>query len=304
MSTSTMKRQNSPRNARSNGSAATSGTVTLATIEKTLGLTVAEARQIAAACQKAQVKLGTAFMMRFHSQHQAALQLIREGKIGKPVYARAQLSCWYPPLAGAWRQDPKLGGGGSLIDMGGHCLDLLELLLGSAVSVSCMAQSAIHNYASEDSAVVLARFECGALATVDTFFCIPDNASKNRLEIYGSRGSILAQGTLGQAEAGEMMAYLETEGQAYDAKQARPTGGGSVIAPPPVNMYRAEVEAFSRALLRSEDTSPWAEAGLRSQVVLSACYESARNGKTVALKPIDPETAAKSAHFSKPDIST
>ena len=29
-----------------------------------------------------------------------------------PVYARAQLSCWYPPIPGAWRQSPATGGGG------------------------------------------------------------------------------------------------------------------------------------------------------------------------------------------------
>ena len=34
--------------------------------------------------------------------------MIQEGKLGKPVYARAQLSCWYPPSPKAWRQDPAL----------------------------------------------------------------------------------------------------------------------------------------------------------------------------------------------------
>ena len=95
--------------------------------EKPLGLTVAEAGAMMSACAQAGVRLGTAFMMRFHAQHQAALRLIRDGQLGQPVFARAQLSCWYPPLPGAWRQDPATGGGGSLMDMGGHCLDLLAL---------------------------------------------------------------------------------------------------------------------------------------------------------------------------------
>jgi predicted dehydrogenase len=251
--------------------------------EKPLGLSVAEAERILGTCEKARVKLGTAFMMRYQSQHQAAQRLIQEGKLGKPVYARAQLSCWYPPVPGAWRQDPKLGGGGSLIDMGGHCLDLLEMFFGPANAVTCMVQRSVHPYPSEDSAVALVRFENGALATVDTFFCIPDNSSKNRFEIYGSLGSILAQGTIGQGEAGEMTAFLEAKDLAYDAQQSRALAGGIVIAPPPVNMYRAEIEAFSRALLQGEDTSPSAHAGLRSQILLAACYESARTGKEVLL---------------------
>ena len=57
--------------------------------EKPLGMTVREAEKMIAACDKAGVKFGTAFMMRFVAQHQAALKLIREGRLGRPVYARA-----------------------------------------------------------------------------------------------------------------------------------------------------------------------------------------------------------------------
>src|SRR5207248_1142335 len=65
--------------------------------EKPLGRTVAEAEEMLDACKQAGVQFGTAFMMRFQTQHQAAAKMIQEGKLGKPVYARAQLSCWYPP---------------------------------------------------------------------------------------------------------------------------------------------------------------------------------------------------------------
>ena len=51
--------------------------------------------------------------------------------------------------------------------------------------------------------------------------------------------------------------------------------------PPPVNMYRAEIEAFSQAIIEGRDTQESAQAGLRSQIVLSACYESARLRKSV-----------------------
>jgi predicted dehydrogenase len=222
-------------------------------------------------------------MMRFQSQHVALRDLIRAGRLGTPVYARAQLSCWYPPIAGAWRQDPQRGGGGSLMDLGGHCLDLLDMLFGEVAAVSCLVQSSVHPYPSEDSAVLMARFRSGVLATVDTFFCIPDSGSKNRLEVYGSKGSVLAHETISQGEAGEMIAFLEPDPASYDAQQARSAGAGTVIAPPAVNSYRAEIEAFSQALLDGRDTRESAEAGLRSQIVLAACYESARTGQTVRL---------------------
>lgn len=251
--------------------------------EKPLGLNVAEAKRMVAVCRNANVNLGTAFMMRYHSQHQAAFRLIQTGKLGRPVYARAQLSCWYPPLRGAWRQDPRLGGGGAVMDLAGHCLDLLEMFFGPVAAVSCMTGHTIHRYATEDSGAVLARFQNGALATVDTFFCIRDRSSKNRLEIYGSRGSILAQDTIGQGDRGEMVAFLEPAGKGYDAGQSRRPKGGIVLAPKPVNTYRAEIEEFSQALLDGRDTQESALLGLRSQILLEACYQSAKSGRVVGV---------------------
>lgn len=231
--------------------------------EKPLGRTVAEAEAMLAGCEKAGVQLGTAFMMRFQTQNQEAAKLIQAGKIGKPVYARAQLSCWYPPDPKAFRQNPALGGGGSLIDMGNHCIDLLEFCFGPVKTVSCFTNSTVHSYASEDSAVVLLKFANGAMGTVDVFFCIQDSSSKNALELYGSSGSILATGTIGQGSEGEM------------------TFQGKKIAPKPQNTYRAEIEAFSATLLDGTPNPIPAELGLRSQKIIAACYESAKTGRAV-----------------------
>jgi predicted dehydrogenase len=249
--------------------------------EKPLGMSIDEAKKMIKVCNQNGVLLGTALMMRFQSQHQAALKLIREGMLGKPVFGRAQLSCWYPPIEGAWRQDPKTGGGGSLMDMGSHCIDLLEMFFGKVKSVSCFINNNIHSYKSEDSAIVSLLFENGALAAVDTFFCIPDNSSKNVLELYGSKGSILAKGTIGQGASGEMKAYLEGDDSAYNAQQIRNTGEGQPIDPKPVNTYLAEIEEFSCAVLEKREPVNNATLGLRSQIILSACYKSAKTGKVI-----------------------
>ena len=249
--------------------------------EKPLGMSIEEAENMIKVCKEEGVTLGTGFMMRFMAQHQAALKLIQDGELGKCVYGRAQLSCWYPPMEGAWRQSPETGGGGSLMDMGSHCIDLLEMFFGKLKSVSCFINNNVHSYESEDSAVVALSFENGAMATVDTYFCIPDNSSKNILELYGSNGSILAKGTIGQGDAGEMIAYLEEENAAYNAEQARNTGEGMIINPKPVNTYLAEIEEFSSAILEKREPKNNLEISLQSQKVLAACYESAKTGKVV-----------------------
>lgn len=249
--------------------------------EKPLGMTVAEAEEMIEVCKQIGVKLGCAFMMRFVAQHQYALRLIKEGKLGTPTYARAQLSCWYPPIEGAWRQNPATGGGGALIDMGGHCIDLLEMFFGKVVRVSCFINNTVHDYQSEDSAAAMLFFENGALGSIDTFFCIPDNSSKNVLELYGSKGSIIAKGTIGQGSAGEMVAFLEQDGKDYDARQARTEAQRIVITPEPVNTYQAEIEEFSQAIIDDREPLISGELGLRSQKILTACYESARSGKVI-----------------------
>lgn len=248
--------------------------------EKPLGMNVREAEKMIRICKDEGVLLGTGLMMRFLSQHQAALKIIQDGKLGYPVYGRAQLSCWYPPMEGAWRQQPSLGGGGSLMDMGSHCIDLLEMFFGNVKKVSCFINNTIHSYKSEDSATVSLFFENGTLATVDTFFCIPDNSSKNVLELYGSKGSILAKGTIGQGSAGEMTAYIEDDSSGYNAQQVRAAGDGQIIDPEPVNTYLAEIEEFSRAILEKREPANNATLGLKSQIILAACYKSAKTGKT------------------------
>ncbi|MBL8993605.1 MAG: Gfo/Idh/MocA family oxidoreductase [Spirochaetia bacterium] len=247
--------------------------------EKPLGMSVKETEKMISVCQKAGVTFGTAFLMRFSAQHLEAARLVGEGKLGKPVYGRAQLSCWYPPMQGAWRQNPKIGGGGSLIDMGGHCIDLLEMFFGPVKRVACFTGNTVHDYQTEDSAVVMISFASGATATVDTFFCIPDQSSKNRLELYGSKGSILAEGTIGQSPAGDMHAFFEAGSGVYDATQSRGDDKGVLIQPTPKNTYRAEIEEFSQAILEKREPSCSAEIGLTSQKILAACYRSAKTGK-------------------------
>jgi len=251
--------------------------------EKPLGLNVAEAERMLCSSQANKVKLGVGFMMRFHAYHQEALRLLKEGRIGVPVLGRAQLSCWHPRIEGAWRQDPSRGGGGSLMDMGSHCIDLLEMFFGRAQRLSCFVGNLVHRYRSEDTAIVILEFENGAKGIVDNLFNVPDESSRNRLELYGSQGSILAEGTIGQGEAGEMVTYIQGSAKRYEAEQRRAGIEGLHIAPKPVNMYRAEVEAFSKAVMEDKEAPVGGEAGLWSQKVIEACYKSAETGQVISL---------------------
>jgi len=253
--------------------------------EKPMALTVKDCEKMIKTAEKYKKKLAIGYFMRFHAYHQSFKEMVKNGDLGKIVLARGQLSCWYPRIEGAWRQSPKLGGGGSLIDMGNHCLDTLEYILDSRVKeLSCFTGSLVQDYPVEDSALLSVKFANGALGVVDTFFSIPDNSSRNRLEIYGSRGSILAEGTIGQMPTGKATAYLEKETRGYAAEQKREESTAEEITPGLVNGYQREIEVFAEAIEKDSKPPISGEDGLWSQKVVLAAYKSAKTGKRITVK--------------------
>jgi len=253
--------------------------------EKPLAMNLAEGRRMINACKKAKVKLGVGYMMRFHPHHVALKEMVEAGKLGKLVMGRAELTCWYPRIKGAWRQDPKLGGGGAFIDMASHCMDVLEMFFGKIERVTAFTNTLVQKYPVEDTAIALLRFKSGALGMVDALFNIPDEAGTCMLEVYGTLGSVIATGTIGQLSTGDMTARLITSKRGYAAQQDR-TGEVKVekIKPKPRNIYQAEIEEFSRAILENTKLPVTGEDGLWNLKLCLAVYKSAKTGRAVSVK--------------------
>ena len=244
-------------------------------IEKPVGLTAAEAEEIAAYCESRGVKMGVGFMMRFHAYHQAMKAIVSSGKIGEVVSARAQLTCWYPEMENCWRQDMKLSGGGAMMDMGVHCVDLIRYITGlEVVEAAGICGNQVFKYSVEDAGGVIMRLSNGAVAYVDANFNIPDAAAKCKIEFYGTKGSIFAQGTISQVEGGEIEVLCTGDALGYDANQDR-----GEVAPLEVkvefgNMYTKEIEAFGKAVAGEAEVAITAADAIASQKVIEAAYES------------------------------
>ena len=253
-------------------------------IEKPVGLTAAEAEEIAAYCEAKGVKLGVGFMMRFHSYHQAMKEIVSSGKIGEVVSARAQLTCWYPEMENCWRQDMKLSGGGAMMDMGVHCVDLIRYITGLEVEEAAgICGNQVFKYSVEDAGGVIMRLSNGAVAYVDANFNIPDAAAKCKIEFYGTKGSIFAQGTISQVEGGEIEVLCTGDALGYDANQDR-----GEVAPLEVkvefgNMYTKEIEAFGRAVAGEAPVAITAADAIASQKVIEAAYASNKDKKYIKL---------------------
>jgi len=253
--------------------------------EKPLTLNLETARAAVGAVREAGLFLQEGYMMTFHGAHAAIRKLIEAGRLGKLVYMRAQLSCWYPPIPGAWRQDPQSGGGGSLIDMATHLYDLLEYFSGPVRRIAAVTGGLVQDYASEDAATTLLEFHGGAHATVDTFFCIPDEASRTRLEIYGSQGAILAEGTIGQSRSGKLEGIFGLGSAGYDADQDKDVVREFAEIPfDAVDPYAAECEYFADCILQGRPPQiNTAENALRILSLTAKAYESARTGRVLTV---------------------
>lgn len=253
-------------------------------VEKPIGLDLDEGRALIAACREAGVKLATGYMMRFHGAHLAIKTMIDSGQLGQIVFGRAQLTCWYPPIPGAWRQVRRLGGGGALMDMGTHCLDLLEWLIGRIDRLGCLTQTVTHDYEVEDTATVLLHFACGAQGIVDANFNVPDAAAQNVLEIRGTKGAVYADHTIGQDAGGTVRLYLPGAVGGYDAAQVREDGGvGETLSYERVNMYKAQAESFVTAIETGCEPCVGGEVGLRALELTLRAYEAAREGRLLSV---------------------
>ena len=242
-------------------------------LEKPMGLTVAESEEIAAFCKAQGVKLGVGLMMRFSAYHQKMKELIAAGALGDIVSMRAQLTCWYPEIPDNWRQDKTRSGGGALMDMGIHCIDLLQYISGTkAEAVNCFAQNLTFDYSAEDSAALLMKMDNGATAFVDANFNIPDNAAKCRMEFYGTKGSILAEGTISQVESGKIEFTTSDDTAGYNAQQNRDAEDAINVEVVTGNMYEKEISSFADAILNDTEPEITAEDGIFVQNVVEKAY--------------------------------
>jgi predicted dehydrogenase len=246
--------------------------------EKPIAISVQEVDEIENACRKAGVKFMLGFCMRNNVYHKKARELVQSGALGKMVMGRAQLTCWYPPIAGAWRQDAAISHGGSLIDMGTHCLDILEWIMDTKiVEVAGFQDQLVQKYATriEDSSTILVRFGNGAHGVIDNYFNLPDAAAQNSLELHGTKGSLIGQGTIGQDPTGKMFSILQPQETGYNANQVRNVEvQRQEYHFEGIGLYGQMIDLFSRCIVDNTEPPVTLEDSRHSVKVVDAIYKA------------------------------
>jgi len=244
-------------------------------VEKPIALTSVKAQEAVDYCEKKGVKLAAGFMMRFAAYHLEMKSLIGAGRLGDVVNASGQFTCWYPDMEGAWRQYKEQSGGGALMDMGVHLIDLLQYIMDSRiVQVAAMNETKTFGYDVDDSSAVLVRYANGAFGCINSNFNIPDEAAKWRIEFYGTKGRLIGDETIGQAEVGSVDALFVEDQKGYDAAQDKRLVEQTDINVELGNMYTKEIESFSRSVLEGTPLECPAEEAVYVQKVVEAAYLS------------------------------
>ena len=175
--------------------------------EKPMAIRLEDGVRMVEACRRAGVLYATAFDQRHHGAHRKLRTLIHEGALGTVTQARIHYACWTPRdwTANNWRIDPRQAGGGAMIDLAPHGIDLLEVLLEDEwASLTALMQRRVHDYAVDDGAVLMGQFKSGILGILQVAYNCPDNYPRRTLEVIGTRARALAYKTMGQTPGGTL----------------------------------------------------------------------------------------------------
>lgn len=179
--------------------------------EKPMAATIDAAEAIAATVA-GRTLYGTAFDQRHHPAHVAMADAVADGVIGRPVAVRIVYACWVDPCwspdGGAhdnWRADPARAGGGAVIDLALHGLDLAQRLLGEPLATLSIAlQRRIHDYAVDDGGMLTGRTAAGVLFQSHVAYNCAETLPRRRLEVLGEHGLLVATDTMGQTAGGTL----------------------------------------------------------------------------------------------------
>ena len=192
--------------------------------EKPMAASLADAEAMHAAVVSGPSLYATAFDQRHHPAHRMMRDLVADGDIGMPVAVRIVYACWVYPAWSAtgsqaenWRADPKAAGGGAVIDLALHGLDLTQMLLGEPLTrLSIDLQRRVHDYAVDDGGMLTARSQHGVLVSQHVAYNCPEALPRRRLEVIGESGMLVAIDTMGQSPGGSLTRLCGKTGQAAE----------------------------------------------------------------------------------------
>jgi len=157
---------------------------------KPLARNAAEALVILEAVEKAGVFAGYLEDLVYTPKTLKSLASVKNGALGKILWVRSRET--HPGPHSAWFWDKKIAGGGAIVDMGCHCIEIIRNFIGKdvkPVEVICTADTLVHPIKAEDSGIGLIRFENRALGQFEVSWTFRGGMDL-RDEVAGTEGTI------------------------------------------------------------------------------------------------------------------
>lgn len=275
-------------------------------IEKPMGISAAQSRQIAEAAEDKELVTSVGFNYRHTPAVEFARQLIADGRLGTVTNARVWLIADYAsdprgPLT--WRYDRQRAGAGVILDLMGHGEDLVQYLLKKRITeVSAISDTFIRQrpkplkegvghtgwvvsdelgpVGNEDYCAVMARMEDGVTCTLESSRVSVGPRAEYIIEVYGTEGSIRwnfedlnhLQVCLGR-DNGALQGYINCmAGPDYPEFLRFQPGAGTSMGFD--DMKVVEAAKFVRGVLDGQQYGPsvadgWASAEINDAIIAS-----------------------------------
>ena len=249
--------------------------------EKPPTITVKEAKRVEAAAAKSGRVVLYAFQRRFGGAEQAAKQAIDKGYAGEVYHARAS---WMRtrgiPIGTGWFTDKSKSGGGALIDIGVHMLDIAWHLLGQPKpeAVLGVTHQRFGSLAPEgvkfdvdDAAFALIRFVGGKSLELSTSWALnqPPQQQGTLCRVYGDKGAVDV--------------YTPNGAIIYRNFTSKGEATGTPLKPPKVTGHAAMMRHFKQCIEGKVKPAPGPNQGLLVMRLLEGIYRSDVGGKSLLI---------------------
>ena len=157
---------------------------------KPLGRNAAEAKEMLDVVEKAGVFHGYLEDLVYPPKTLKSLESVKNGALGKVLWVRSRET--HPGPHSDWFWDIEQAGGGAIVDMGCHCIEIIRNFIGKGikpVEVMCWADTLVHPIKAEDHGIALIRFENGSIGQFEVSWAFRGGMDL-RDEVSGTEGTI------------------------------------------------------------------------------------------------------------------
>lgn len=237
--------------------------------EKPLSTDTASARTLCEAAESKGVILAMASKFRYVEDVIRARSIITSGLLGDIILMENAFAS-NVNMERRWNSDPKIGGGGVLIDNGTHSVDIVRYLLGPIVDVLAVEGRRIQDISVEDSANLFVHTESGATAHIDLSWSLNKDLD-TFIRVYGTDGTILIgwqESRYKQKSSADWVVF----GHGYDKLSA----------------FEGQIRNFCNRVVGIEPLLISSADAIASVEVIQAAYTSLKQGGWVAINKSGP----------------